>query len=150
MRMCSYEPYLTHIVIKEKKAYGTQRQALNALAYFFKDVCGMETVDLMVKLRKTHKRIPVVMTSNEVKAVLELLEDRYALAGKLQYGSGVRLDELVSLRVKDLDLERGMLTVRKGKGDKDRTTIIPAGLKEALGLSGAGGEKVELRSERFG
>ena len=124
--------YLTHIVVKEKKAYGTQRQALNALAFFFKDVCGMETVDLMVKLRKTQKRIPVVMTSDEVKAVLGLLEDRYALAGKLQYGSGIRLNELVSLRVKDMDLERGVLTVRSGKGDKDRTTIIPTGLKEEL------------------
>jgi len=92
----------------------------------------METVDLQVKLRKTQKRIPVVMTSDEVKAVLGLLEDRYSLAAKLQYGSGVRLNELVSLRVKDLDLERGVLTVRSGKGDRDRTTIIPAGLKEEL------------------
>ncbi|MDB4430083.1 tyrosine-type recombinase/integrase, partial [Akkermansiaceae bacterium] len=58
--------YLTEIVVKEKKAFATQKQALNALVFFFKDVCGMETVDLQVKLRKTQKRIPVVMTSKEV------------------------------------------------------------------------------------
>lgn len=124
--------YLTHLVVKEKKAFATQKQALNALAFFFKDACGMESVDLKVKFRKTRKRIPVVMTSSEVRLLLGLLEDRYELAAKLQYGSGVRLNELVSLRVKDLDLERGMLTVRCGKGDRDRTTIIPSGLKEEL------------------
>lgn len=92
----------------------------------------METVDLEVRLRKSEKRIPVVMTSAEVKQLLGLLEDRYQIAGKLQYGSGLRLNELVSLRVKDLDLERGILTVRSGKGDKDRTTIIPERLKAEL------------------
>ena len=115
--------YLTDIVVTEKRAFATQKLALNALVFFFKDVCGMESVDLQVKLRKTQKRIPVVMTSDEVKAVLGFLEDRYALAAKLQYGSGVRLNELVSLRVKDLDLDRGVLAVRSGKGDRDRTTI---------------------------
>lgn len=124
--------YLTEIVVKEKKAFATQKQALNALVFFFKDVCGMESVNLQVKLRKTQKRIPVVMTSAEVLQVLELLEERYTIAGKLQYGSGLRLNELVSLRVKDVDLERGVLTVRSGKGDKDRTTVIPEGLKEEL------------------
>ncbi|MDB4492197.1 tyrosine-type recombinase/integrase [bacterium] len=93
--------YLTEIVVKEKKAFATQKQALNALVFFFKDVCGMETVDLQVKLRKTQKRIPVVMTSKEVLQVLGLLEERYAVAGSLQYGSGVRLNELVLLRVKE-------------------------------------------------
>ncbi|MEJ6829102.1 MAG: integron integrase [Akkermansiaceae bacterium] len=124
--------YLTEIVVKEKKAFATQKQALNALVFFFKDACGMDSVDLQVKLRKTQKRIPVVMTSKEVLQVLGLLEERYVIAGKLQYGSGLRLNELVSLRVKDIDLERGMLTVRSGKGDKDRTTVIPEGLKEEL------------------
>lgn len=124
--------YLTEIVVKERKAYATQKQALNSLVFFFKDVCGMETVNLQVRLRKTEKRIPVVMTNVEVRKVLGLLEDRYAIAGKLQYGSGLRLNELVSLRVKDLDLERGTLTVRGGKGDKDRTTVIPDQLKEEL------------------
>ena len=102
-------------------------QALNALAFFFKQVCGVEYPVFGVKLRKTGTRIPVVLSEPETQEVFEQLEsspggERYELAARLQYGAGLRRSELVRLRVKDVDLERGILTVRQGKGDKDRVT----------------------------
>ena len=127
--------FLTSIVEDEDCAYSTQKQALNALAFFFKHVCGIENPVLEVKLRKTGARVPVVLSKRETHRVIDELEassDRYGLAARLQYGAGLRLSELVRLRVKDVDIERGMLTIRQGKGDKDRVTIIPKLLREEL------------------
>ena len=121
---CARE-WLTMLVAKGKVAYATQKQALNALAFLYKDVCGMEEVDLQVKLRPTPKRIPVVLNMAEIMAMIEKLEPCYQLPAKLQYGAGLRLNELVNLRIKDVDTEREQLTVRMGKGGKDRVTILP-------------------------
>ncbi len=94
-----------------------------------KDVCGFEEVHFDVRLRKTKKRIPTVLTKEEVAGLLQQLESRYQLAAQLQYGAGLRLSELVNLRTKDIDLKQGMVTIRGGKGDKDRTSIIPNSLR---------------------
>ncbi len=120
---CARE-WLTGLVSKGKVAYSTQKQALNALAFLYKDVCGMEEVDLGVRLRKTPQRIPVVLNMREIMAMIEKLEPYYQLPAKLQYGSGLRLSELASLRIKDVDTEREQLTVRMGKGGKDRVTML--------------------------
>jgi integrase len=88
-----------------------------------------------VKLRKTGTRIPVVLSEPETQEVFGQLSvpgGRYELAARLQYGAGLRRSELVRLRVKDVDLDRGILTVRQGKGDKDRNTILPQSLREEL------------------
>ena len=124
--------WLTELVDKGKVAFATQKQALNSLAFFFKDVYGMEEVIFDVRLRKTEKRTPVVMSAREVLAVLDKLGDRYRLAAELQYGAGLRLKELVSLRVKDVDRERGQVVIRGGKGDKDRVTLLPERVRRAL------------------
>ena len=124
--------WLTELVDKGKVAFATQKQALNSLAFFFKDVCGMEEVIFDVRLRKTEKRTPVVMSAREVLAVLDKLGDRYRLAAELQYGAGLRLKEVVSLRVKDVDRERGQVVIRGGKGDKDRVTLLPERVRRAL------------------
>ncbi|MEM9079097.1 MAG: integron integrase [Verrucomicrobiota bacterium] len=124
--------WLTELVAKERLSFSTQKQALNALVFFFREVCGDEEVVLDVRLRKTKPRIPVVLSSGEVFALIGKLELRYQVPASLQYGSGLRLRELVGLRVKDLDIERGLLTVRGGKGDRDRVTMIPDGLKDKL------------------
>ncbi|MDA7881567.1 tyrosine-type recombinase/integrase [Akkermansiaceae bacterium] len=76
--------------------------------------------------------MPTVLSRGEVAGLFGQLESRYHLAARLQYGAGLRLGELVNLRTKDLDLERGLLTIRGGKGDKDRTTMIPESLKQDL------------------
>lgn len=127
--------FLTAVVVEEDCAYSTQKQALNALVFFFKQVCGVEDPVFQVKLRKTGTRIPVVLSKAETQRVFEKLEvagERYALAARLQYGAGLRLSELVRLRVKDVDVDRGTVTIRQGKGDKDRMTVLPKSLREAV------------------
>jgi integron integrase len=121
--------FLEMLVVERRVSFSTQKQALNALVFFFKDICGMKEVDLEVKLRKTEKRIPVVLDVKEVLAVLEKIDERYALMARIQYGSGLRLSELVRLRVKDVDEGRGIITVCEAKGDKQRTTLLPESLQ---------------------
>ena len=121
--------FLEMLVVERRVSFSTQKQALNALVFFFKDVCGMDEVDLEVKLRKTDKRIPVVLDVKEVMAVFDKLDERYALMARIQYGSGLRLSELVRLRVKDVDEGRGIITVCEAKGDKQRTTLLPESLQ---------------------
>jgi len=124
--------WLSILVEKEKVAYATQKQALNAMVFFYRDVCGREEIDLQVKLRKTSCRQPVILSRAELMSLMDKVEPTYKTAALLQYGAGLRLSELVRLRVKDVDLERGVVTVHAGKGDKDRESIIPNCLKTAL------------------
>ncbi len=124
--------WLGLLVAQSKVAFATQKQALNALVFFFRDVCGRDSVQFEVRLRKTSPRIPVVLGRGEVLALLGHLEPRYRVAAELQYGAGLRLKELLGLRVKDVDRERRQVVVRAGKGDKDRVTILPERVKEAL------------------
>jgi integron integrase len=124
--------WLAELVGKDRVSYATQKQALNALAFFFKDVCGKTEVLFDVKLRKTTKRVPVVLSVSEVMALLEKIEPKYRLAAGLQYGAGLRISELVRLRVKDVDRGRRQVTVRAGKGDRDRRTILPEQLSGGL------------------
>lgn len=124
--------FLANLVTEGKVSYSTQKQALISLAFFFREVCGMEEVDLRVKFRKTPQREPVVLDLCEVADVLEKLSPACQLPAKLQYGSGLRIRELVNLRIKDIDLERLQLTVRSGKGDRDRVTTLPESLVPEL------------------
>uniref|UniRef100_UPI0018671C7F integron integrase n=1 Tax=Luteolibacter marinus TaxID=2776705 RepID=UPI0018671C7F len=132
--------YLEWLVKDRRVSFCTQKQALNALVFFFKDVCGWESVQFDVRLRKTEKRLPVILDVREVMAVLERMDGQFGLMARIQYGGGLRIKELVSLRVKDVDEERGIITVRSGKRDKDRTTVLPDSVKEAVVAT-----KAELR-----
>jgi len=133
--------FLSWLVDQRKVAFSTQKQALNALVFFFKDVCGHEEVDLGVTMRKTPRRIPVVLNLAEIAVMLEHLPKTCRLAAELQYGSGLRVTELMNLRIKDIDEERGQVTVRSGKGDRDRVTVLPGSVAKKL-ISW----KAELRS----
>lgn len=149
--------FLTSVVEDEDCAYSTQKQALNAVAFFFKYVCSVEDPVFKVKLRKTGARVPVVLSTGETKRLLDALEKpgsdpvpeaavspggeaekpkkhnpRYGLVARLQYGAGLRLSEVVRLRIKDIDLDRGTVTVRLGKGDKDRMTVLPKRLSSEI------------------
>ena len=126
--------FLAYQVSERKVSYGTQKQALCALACFFKDVCGMEEVDLGVKLRKTSSRVPVVLDFEEVLALVDRLTDTWKPLALLQYASGLRRSEVVSLRIKDIDLKNRTVTVRGGKGDKDRVTVFPEELVKPFEL----------------
>ena len=142
MRVETASRFLGSVVNDEDCAYSTQKQALNAVAFFFKYVCGVEEPVFDVKLRKTGTRIPVVLAKPETERLFEKMDEppkvancthgRYALVARLQYGAGLRLSELVRLRIQDVDLVRGTLTVRMGKGDKDRMTVLPKSLREQL------------------
>lgn len=125
--------FLTHIAVKEKVSASTQNQALSALLFLYRNVIGRELGDLdeIIRARKP-KRLPVVMTSDEVKAVLANLSgDKWVMAS-LMYGSGLRLMECLRLRIQDLDFSRNEILVRNGKGAKDRITMLPGSLKKPL------------------
>ena len=124
--------WLAKLVSETKVSFATQKQALNALVFFFKEVCGMDEVDLGVRMRKRMPRIPVVLSKREVMALIEKVEPKYRAKAQLQYGAGLRVGELLTLRIKDVDLDRRQLTVRCGKGDRDRVTLIPDSLCEAI------------------
>ena len=113
-------------------------QALNAVAFFFRYVLGVEEPVFGVKLKKTGTRIPVVLSKTETRHLLEKMDEqetkeaRYALAARIQYGAGLRLSEVMRLRVQDVDLERGTVTVRQGKGGKDRMSVLPKSMVKAI------------------
>ena len=122
------QKWLSDLVVKTKISYATQKQAFNALIFFFRDVCGKEEVNLKIRFRKRARRMPVVLNMNEIMKMIEQLKGVYQLGAKLQYGSGLRQRELLTLRMKDIDLDRRQLTIRGAKGDRDRVTMIPENL----------------------
>ena len=111
----------------------TQNQAASALLFLYREVL-CRTIDPpqgVVRPRK-QRRLPVVVTHGEVAAVLRELTGTRRLVAELLYGSGLRLLEGLQLRVKDLDLERDEITVRRGKGGHDRVTVLPSALRQDL------------------
>ncbi len=125
--------FLTHLAVKHRVSASTQNQALSALLFLYRHVIGREVGDLgdVVRARKP-KRLPVVMTREEVKLVLDNLSGDKWLAASLMYGSGLRLMECLRLRVQDIDLSKNEILVRNGKGAKDRITMLPDSLKIPL------------------
>lgn len=119
--------FLTLLSTRDKLAASTQNQALCAIVFMFKHVLGMELpwLDGLVRAQRT-PRLPTVMTRGEVVSVLSQMQGPTQLIALLMYGSGLRLQEACTLRVKDVDFDRRTLTVRCGKGDKDRQTMLPA------------------------
>lgn len=126
--------WLGNLVSESRIAFSTQKQALNGLVFFLKDVCGRDEVRLNVRMRKRTPRIPIVPHREEILELIGRLEGVYRTAAQLQYGSGLRLKELVSLRVRQLDLKRGTITIKSGKHDRDRVTVIPESLREVLAV----------------
>ncbi len=125
--------YLTYLAVERQVAPSTQNQALNALVFLFGNVLGIDVKDAIDAVRaKEKRRLPVVLSQDEVQRIMENLTGVYKLIGKLIYGCGLRLQEAVTLRVKDIDLKRLVLTVRQGKGDRDRVTVLPETLVEPL------------------
>jgi integron integrase len=125
--------FLDHLVVHQRVSAGTQRQALNALVFLFRDVLGRELGDFSDYERAAVKvRLPVVLTRQEVASLFDRMEGTSRLMARLMYGSGLRLMELIRLRVKDVDLARLQLSVRGGKGDQDRMTTLSQKLVEEL------------------
>jgi integron integrase len=125
--------FLSDLAIQRNVAASTQNQALSALLFLYRDVLGQELpwLDDIVRA-KSRERIPVVLTREEVQAVLDALDGPTRLAALLLYGAGLRLLEALRLRVKDVDFARNQITVRSGKGGKDRVTMLPAAASRDL------------------
>jgi integron integrase len=118
--------FLTYLAVKEKVSSSTQNQALCALVFLYKQVFGLDMGEFPeIHWAKKPKKIPVVFSKSEVKEVLEHLDGIHWIMAMLLYGSGLRLNECLQLRVKDIDFDYKQITVRSGKGDKDRITILP-------------------------
>jgi len=127
------EQFLNHLAVQKKVAAATQNQALSALVFLYREVLDKE-IGWMDNLEraKQPERLPVVLTETEVRHVLAHLEGRSWLMASLLYGAGLRLMECVRLRIKDIDFQYGQITVRDGKGQKDRVTMLPESSAELL------------------
>ncbi len=126
------QAFLTDLALRGRASASGQRQALNALVFLMQEALSKDLGELDFKRAVPRERVPVVLTSEECRRVFAQMNGTHRLMAELAYGSGLRLMELLRLRVHHLDLERMQLTVRGGKGDKDRVTIIPETLKPAL------------------
>ena len=125
------ETFLSHLATTDKVSAATQRQALNAIIFLYKYVLDIEINDKIAPLRaKRRSRLPVVMSVDETLAVLNQMQGPHLLMSELLYGAGLRLMECVRLRVNSIDIERGMIYVRLGKGGKDRGVPLPKTLAE--------------------
>ena len=125
--------FLTHLALEQRVSASTQNQAFNALLFLFRNVLHKDVSGLNTAVRaKRGPKLPVVLTVGEVKRLLEHLTGTSRLIAELLYGSGLRLMELARLRVQDVDFEANTIFVRSGKGDKDRSTLLPAGAKEKV------------------
>lgn len=125
--------FLNWLVVQRRVGHSTQMQALSALLFLYRDVLRTPLGDLRGLIRaRGPVRLPVVLSVEEVGEVLAHLRGPTWLVAALLYGSGMRLLEGLSLRVKDLDFDRREIVVRRGKGGKDRVTLLPDSLVEAL------------------
>jgi len=127
------EQFLTHLAVDGHVSPSTQNQAMNALVFLYRKVLKQELEQKIDAVRaKNRETVPVVMTREEVVQVIGFMEGIPQLAAKLLYGSGLRITEAIRLRVHDIDSEFKEITVRSGKGDKDRITTFPASVMPVL------------------
>lgn len=118
--------FLTDLAVNGRVAASTQNQAFNALLFLYRDVLKQEFEDLGNVMRaKKPRKLPVVFSKEEIRKILNQLEDRSWLMGQIMYGAGLRVMECVRLRVKDIDFHYRQIVVRDGKGRKDRITMLP-------------------------
>ncbi len=131
---------LTWLAVERRVSASTQNQALSALLFLYKEVLSIEigVVPPVVRAR-TPERLPVVLSREEIGALLKQFTGTMRLMVMLLYGTGVRIEECVDLRVKDLDFDRHQIIVRQGKGRKDRVTMLPAEVRRLHEVDLAGG-----------
>ena len=126
------EAFLTHLAVNRSVASSTQNQALNALVFLYTHFLEHPLEGVAARRSRKEPRIPVVLTQDEVKCVLNLTDGSAGLICKLLYGSGLRISEAVRLRVQDIDFGYKQITVRDGKGQKDRVTPLPESVSPLL------------------
>jgi integrase len=125
--------FLAHLATERRVSASTQNQACSALLFLYGEVLGRPRDDLGHFVRaKGPARLPVVLTRGEVSEVLQNLTGVCGLMAALMYGSGLRLIECCTVRVKDVDFEQSSILVRDGKGQRDRVTMLPGSLRATL------------------
>ncbi len=123
------EDYLNHLAVKRRVSASTQSGALNAIAFLYRDVLKQEMPDLdNLRRIKRYKTIPVVMSRQEVESTFKRMSGTTRLMAELIYGTGLRINECMTLRVKDIDFDLRSMTIRAAKGNKDRATLLPESL----------------------
>ncbi len=123
--------YLTYLAVERRVATATQQQAFNALLFFFRRVLSLEISGMAETIRaQKPKRLPVVLTPDEISSIFAVLPEPYRLMAMIIYGGGLRLSECMALRIRDLDFQEESITIRGGKGDKDRKTLFPQQIHE--------------------
>ena len=127
------EAFLSHLAINRHVSASTQNQALNAVVFLYKSDLNVE-VDFELRATRARKsqRLPVVLSRKQVSDILGLLNRTSKIMAELMYGCGMRSIEAMRLRVQDIDLDLKKITIRAGKGNKDRVTFLPENLIEAL------------------
>lgn len=125
--------YLTHLARDLNVSATTQNQALNAINFLYRHVLKMEIGDFGdFTPAKRPRLVPVVLSKDEVRRLLGAMRGVHWMIASLLYGSGLRLEECLMLRIKDIDFDRRAIYVRAGKGNKDRTVMLPAPVADAL------------------
>ncbi|HOZ73328.1 MAG TPA: integron integrase [Spirochaetales bacterium] len=129
----SINAFVTKLAVQENVSASTQNQALAAILFLYRQVLAVEVGDLGELIRaKRPIRMPVVLSPEEVRSVLTVMSGEMRLMASLLYGTGMRLNECLSLRVQDIDFNRNTVIIRDGKGGKDRGTILPSSLIKPL------------------
>ena len=124
--------FLSHLAVTQRASPSTQKQALNAVVFLMQEALHRELGEIDFRRARPGQRVPTVLSGEECRQLFAQLDGTPRLMAELAYGSGVRLMELLRLRVHHLDLERRQLRVLSGKGDKDRATVLPEALVETL------------------
>lgn len=124
--------FLTKIATEQRASRSTQRQALNAIVLLLQEALKRSLGDLDYVKARPRPRMPVVLSREECQRLFEAMEGTAKLMAELMYGGGLRLMELLRLRIHHLDMDRGQLKIYSGKGDKDRITVLPASLLDRL------------------
>jgi integron integrase len=125
--------FLSYLAVEKKVSASTQNQALNAIVFLFRYVLEKDIGNELSAVRaRQRRRLPVVLTMKEIEQIFNHMTGVHRLMAMLTYGCGLRLQECLSLRIKDVDLEQNMVIVRSGKGDNDRRTVLPESLKDDL------------------
>ena len=125
--------FLTHLAADRKVSASTQNQAFNSILFLYRHILSIDISDLNDVLRaKRIKHLPVVLTQSEISRLFQYMNGINQLMAKVIYGGGLRLQECLNLRIKDIDFRRHRLIVRAGKGGKDRETLLATQIKEDL------------------
>ena len=127
------QDFLSRLAVEKRVSPSTQNQALNAVVFLYRHILEKDIENELSAVRARQRRhLPVVLSAREVQTIFDYLSGTHRLMAMLIYGCGLRLQECLRLRIKDIDLEQNVVIVRSGKGDKDRRTVLPEVLKDDL------------------